>query len=106
MYFSATSNSKLPIANSTLFCPKSCPSNRDSGGPAGVVLAGFLGFESIEILRKMVMFKDFLNTSYSVNPFVIMPKSCTQTNLCIGAVFVLASIRSEEHTSELQSPDH
>ena len=41
---------------------------------------------------KRVIEREFLYTSYSVNPFVITPSPFIQTNLCMGAVFVLASI--------------
>ena len=44
------------------------------------------------VLLNSVTEREFLETSYSVRPFVITPNPLAQTNLCIGAVLVFASI--------------
>ena len=74
------------IAKLASFLPKHCKSGVSSGGPAGVPLVVFLGFEIIPVALNNVINNVFLFTSYSVKPFVITPKFCAITNLWIGAV--------------------
>ena len=59
------------MLNEAEFSPKSCAFLTIIGGPAGVVRAGFLGFEMMPVLLKSVKDRLFSNVSYSKIPSVI-----------------------------------